>query len=154
MEFPKELELIKKLVGEWTVEVALKIPDHKILSGCGSLTAKMLGSNLGLSVQVDLQVEESEEYFEDGLWSFDRKGGKIHYFSLNSQGDVHDHVGCWTDNKNLVVKWTGRYEGKPASEEIRLKWVGSDEIRVFETETALEQPDVTLEYVLKRKNLT
>ncbi|MGD6933539.1 MAG: hypothetical protein ACQCN5_04975 [Candidatus Bathyarchaeia archaeon] len=147
----RDLEQLKNLVGEWSVGVALKIPNYKTLTGCGTLIAKILDSNLGISTQMDLHVEESEDYFEDALWSFDRDSGKIRVFSLTSRGDVHDHVGGWIDDKHLKVKWVGRYEGKPASEEITFNWISKNEIRIFETETLQDQPDVHIEYVLKRK---
>jgi hypothetical protein len=53
--------------------------EQKVLSGCGKFTAKILDSNLGVSSQMDLQVQDSEAYFEEGLWSFDHGEGKIHY---------------------------------------------------------------------------
>ena len=134
-----------------SVEAALKIPHYKILSGCGMLHAKLLDLNLGVSTQMDLQVEESGDYFEDALWSFDRNTGKIRVFSLTSTGEVHDHVGGWINDKNLKVKWLGTYEGTPVSEEISVTWINKDEIRIFGTESLQGQPDVHIEYVLKRK---
>ncbi|MGD6809177.1 MAG: hypothetical protein ACQCN3_05705 [Candidatus Bathyarchaeia archaeon] len=148
---PKESELLKQLLGEWSVGVSLKLPNYKILTGYGKLSAKILDSNLGVTSQMDLYIDESEDYFEDAIWSFDRNSGKIHMFSLISQGDVHDHIGGWLDPQNLKVKWVGRHEGKPASEEIRLTWQSPDEIRIFEIEKLQNQPDVQIEYVAKRK---
>ena len=147
----KELDLLSQLIGEWSVGIVIKMPYQKILSGCGTMTAKSLDSTLGVSSQIDLHVEDSDDYFEDDLWSFDKNSGKVHVFSLTSQGDVHDHTGNWVDPQNLTVKWTGKYEGKLASEETQLSWVSKDEIRIFETESLEDQTDVTIEYVLKRK---
>ena len=36
---PKELELLKQLIGEWTVGIALKTSEDKIVSGCGEMSA-------------------------------------------------------------------------------------------------------------------
>jgi hypothetical protein len=80
--------------------------------------------------------------------------GRFIIFSLNSQGVVHDHSGSWVTDEEFTVKWSGRYEGKPASEEIRLTWQGNDEIRIYETETMQDKSDVNIEYVLKRKSLS
>jgi hypothetical protein len=48
---PKESELLKQLLGEWSVGVSLKLPNYKILTGYGKLSAKILDSNLGVSTE-------------------------------------------------------------------------------------------------------
>lgn len=147
---PKELELLKRLVGEWAVGIAMKTSD-KVATGCGTMIAKEVASGFGISAELDMHIEGYDDYFEHDLWSFDRGTGKVHLFSVTSQGDVHDHIGNWQDDKNLSVKWLGNYEGQEASEEILLTWLSKDEIRIHENVSTNGQATVSSDYVIKRK---
>ena len=88
----KELELLKQLIGEWTVGIAMKTTDDKVVSGCGDMTAEEI-AELGVNSEMETHIEGYEDYFENDLWSFDRASGKMHLFSITSEGDAHDHVG-------------------------------------------------------------
>lgn len=36
----RELKLLEQLIGEWIVGIAVKTSNGKVLSGCGTMTAK------------------------------------------------------------------------------------------------------------------
>jgi hypothetical protein len=61
------------------------------------------------------------------------------------------HVGCWRDDHNLAVNWSGMYEGKQSSEEILLTWLSNDQIRIHEIDSMENQALLPLDYVVKRK---
>jgi hypothetical protein len=65
-----------------------------------------------------MTIEGYDDYVEHDLWSFDHSMGKVHLFSVTSQGAVHDHVGNWKDDKILELKWNGIYEGTETTENI------------------------------------
>ena len=88
---PKELELLKQLIGEWTVGIAMKTSEEKIVSGCGEMTAVEI-RDVGVNSEIDTHIEGYDDYYENDLWSFDRSTGKVHLFSITSEGDVRDHV--------------------------------------------------------------
>jgi len=110
MKQPKELEALKRLVGEWAIGIALKTSDGKLFSGCGVMTAKEAASGFGGSAELDIHIEGYYDYVEHDLWSFDRWTGKVHLFSVTSSGAVHDHVGVWKDDETLTLQWSGIYE--------------------------------------------
>ena len=85
----------------------MKTFNGKVLSGCGTMTAKEMPSQLGVSSEMDMHIEGIDDYFESDLWSFDQATGKIHLFSVASQGESHDHVGEWIDDKTLEFSWKG-----------------------------------------------
>ena len=148
---PKELQLLKQLVGEWAVGIAMKLPNDKVVSGCGTITAKEVDSGLAISSEANMHIEGYDDYLEHDLWSFDRETGKIHLFSVTSSGDAHDHVGGWKNDKTLELKWNGKYEGKDTAEDISLTCLTEDEIRVHEVDSSEGKISVTTDYVLKRK---
>ena len=49
----KELELLKQLIGEWSVGIAMKTSDDKVVSGCGDMTAVEI-DELGVNSEMKL----------------------------------------------------------------------------------------------------
>jgi len=147
----KEIELLDRLVGDWTVELTGKVPDGTSLQGKGTVRAIELSLGRGIRTEMKLDVPGMGAYDEDDLWGFDQWQKEIHLFSITSTGAVHDHSGKWNDDKTLELHWEGLYEGKPATEDVVLTWVTDDEIRVHEVDTSGGQTGPVFEYVLKRK---
>ncbi|MCL4429694.1 MAG: hypothetical protein M1167_02970, partial [Chloroflexi bacterium] len=102
--------MLEQLIGEWAVGIAMKTSNGKVLSGCGTMTAKEMPSQFGINSEMDMHIEGVDDYFESDLWSYDQASGKVHLFSVTSQGDAHDHVGEWIDDKILEFSWKGCYE--------------------------------------------
>ncbi len=151
MDQPKELELLKQLVGEWTMGIVMKTGDSKIASGCGTMTAKETAYGLGISTEMNMHIEGYDDYAEHDLWSFDRWTSKVHLFSVTSSGAVHDHVGEWKDDKTLELKWAGIYEDTQTKEDITVQWLSKDEIRIHEKDQSEDKTTITFDYVLKRQ---
>lgn len=147
---PKELELLKQLIGEWTVGIALKVNEDKIVSGCGEMSAVEI-ADLGVNSEINTRIEGYEDFYENDLWSFDRASGKVHLFSVTSEGESHDHMGTWTDEKTLELNWRGTFEDQELEEKIRVRWVSNDQIDLKETNLELGKIKFTTDYVFKRK---
>jgi hypothetical protein len=148
---PKELKLLEQLVGEWIVGIAMKTANGKILSGCGTMTAKEMPSQLGVNSEMDMHIEGVDDYVENDLWSFDQASGKVHLFSVTSQGDAHDHVGDWIDETTLEFSWKGCYEKEDLEEKITVNWVSKDQIEVKEIDYSKGKIKLSVDYVFKRK---
>jgi len=78
----------------------MKTSNGKLLSDCGTMTAKELPAKIGINSEMDRHIEGIDDYLESDIWSFDKATNKMHLFSVTSQGNSHDHVGEWTDDKN------------------------------------------------------
>ena len=113
---PKELELLKQLIGEWTVGIALKINEDKIVSGCGEMSAVEI-ADLGINSEINTHIEGYDDFFENDLWTFDRASGKMHLFSMTSEGEAHDHVGSWNGGNILELSWRGSFEDQELERE-------------------------------------
>ena len=146
----KELELLKQLIGEWSVGIAMKISDDKVVSGCGDMTALEV-AELGINSEIETQIEGCEDYYENDLWSFDRASGKVHLFGITSEGDAHDHVGTWKDERTLELHWRGTFEDQELEELILVKWLSKDQFELVETASSFGKINLTTNYVFKRK---
>lgn len=149
-EQPKGQLLLKQLIGEWTVGIAVKTSDGKIVSGCGDMTAAEI-PNVGVNSEIDTRIEGYEDYFENDLWSFDSATGKVHVFGITSEGDARDHVGVWKDDQMLELNWRGTFEDQELEEKILVKWFSKDQIDVRETSYSKGQLNLTTDYVFKKK---
>ena len=147
----RELELLKQLVGEWAVGLAMKTSNGKVLSGCGTMTAKEMPSQLGVNSEIDMHIEGLDDYLENDLWSFDQATGKVHLFSVTSQGDAHDHVGEWINDRTLELSWKGCYGKEDLEEKITVTCVSKDQIEVKEADYSKGKIKLSVAYVFKRK---
>ena len=98
-----------------------------------------------------MHIEGYDDYLENDLWSFDQASGKMHLFSITSEGDAHDHIGDWKDDQTLELKWKGSYEKEDLEENIVLKWVSKDQIEIKETFSSKGKTKLVVDYVFKRK---
>lgn len=147
----RELELLKRLVGDWNADLSARMPDGTSLQGKGTVRASELSLDRGIRTEMKADVPGMGEYHEDDLWGFDQWEKKIHFYSITSTGAVHDHSGTWKDDKTLHLRWEGLYEGKPSTEEVTLTLVGDNEIRVHEVDTSEGQPGPIFDYVLTKR---
>jgi len=150
VQVPKELELLKQLIGEWSVGIALKTIEGKFASGCGEMTAVEI-SQIGVNSEINTQIEGYEDYYENDLWSFDQATGKVHLFGITSEGEAHDHAGTWKDDKTLELTWRGSFEDQELEERIKVKWISKDQIELEETNYSLGNLKFAINYVFKRK---
>ena len=149
---PKEQELLRQLVGEWSVGIDMKTPDGKVVAGCGEMTAIEIAGT-GINSEINAHIEGYEDYFENDLWSFDRATGKVHLFSVTSEGESHDHVGNWVNEKTLELLWSGLYGDLDVQEQITAVWVSKDQIELKETIYKQGKPPLVTNYVFKRREL-
>lgn len=70
---------------------------------------------------MDTQIEGMGAFEENELIGFDSVEGKIHLFSMNKFA-IRGHIGQWTDQNTLVVRYTGEDEGKVVTEEITVEF--------------------------------
>lgn len=142
-------ELLKQLIGEWSVGIALKKSEDNVVSGCGDMTAVEIES--GINSEIETQIEGFEDYYENDIWSYDPDKDEVHLFSISSDGEFRDHVGKWVDPKTLELYWQGTFEDQDQTEQIRVYWAKKDQIDLRETHRQLEKVVLTVDYVFKRK---
>jgi len=108
----KEIDLLRKMIGNWTVDLKVKMPDGSMLKGRGTVKARELSMDRGVYTEVRLDVTGMGAYHEDDLWGFDEWERKMHFYSVTSTGAVHDHVGTWKNERTLEFHWEAYTRGK------------------------------------------
>jgi hypothetical protein len=144
--------LLKQLVGEWQVGIAMKTAPDKAVAGCGEMTA--VETDIGINSEINTQIEGYEDYYENDLWSYDPVKNQAHLFMLNSDGENMDFTGNWIDEATLELEWHGTFEDQEQQKIIRAKWVTKDQFEVHETNYQLGKPILETNYIFKRKETT
>jgi hypothetical protein len=142
-------ELLKQLIGEWAVGIALKKDYDKAVAGCGDMTAKE--TSVGISSEIETQIAGYEDYYENDVWGYDPQKDEVHLFSSNSDGEFRDHVGRWVDGQTLELEWRGTFEDQDETEHIRAFWASKDQLELRETHRKMGEVVLTIDYVFKRK---
>jgi hypothetical protein len=146
---PRQMELLRQLIGEWSVGIALKTQDGKVLSGCGEMTAVEVES--GINSEINSRIEGYEDFYQNDLWTVDDTTGQVHLYSVTSEGEAHDHVGKWTSDTTIELNWRGTYEDQDQEEHVIARWVDKDQIELRETNYRNNKPLLTTDYVFKRR---
>ncbi len=149
----KQLELLRQLIGDWSVGIAMKVSEDKIVSGCGEMSAVEI-EHSGINSEINTHIEGYEDYFENDLWSTDAATGQVHLYSVTSEGEAHDHVGEWKDENTLELTWRGTFEDQDMEEHILAKWIDKDQFELKETNYQTGKKLLQTDYVFKRKEAT
>jgi hypothetical protein len=147
----KQSELLKQLIGEWIVGIAMKSSNGKIVSGCGEMTALAVGED-GINSEMNIEVEGYEDYYQNDFWSLNPDNGEVHMFRITSEGIVHDHIGTWVDDQTIKLFWRGTFEDQELEEHVTLKWLSKEQFEVKEENKQFGQTNLTIDYVFKRKS--
>jgi len=147
---PKSLDLLRQLIGEWSVGIAMKVSEDKIVSGCGEMTAVEIEYS-GINSEINTHLEGYEDYYENDLWSIDAVTGQVHLYSVTSEGEAHDHSGKWLDEKTLELTWRGTFEDQEMEEHITAKWIDKDQFELKEINYDTGKKLLQTDYVFKRK---
>lgn len=144
--------LLRQLIGEWHVGVAVKTGPDQVVAGCGDMTA--VETDAGINGEINTQIEGYEEYYENDIWSYDPAKDEVRLYMINSEGDKQDFVGKWKDPATLELEWHGTFEDQDHQKRITVKWVNNDQIELRETNYRLGKPVLQTDYVFKRKEAT
>jgi hypothetical protein len=147
---PKEMMLLRQLIGEWSVGIAIQTPSGNVVSGCGEMSAVEVEGS-GINSEINTHIEGYDDLYENNLWSYDEKTGNVHLYSVTSEGKTHEHEGKWVDDTILELHWRGTYEDQEQEEHIIAKWVSKDQLELRQTNYSNRKPLLTTDYVFKRK---
>ncbi|HOI12730.1 MAG TPA: hypothetical protein PLG75_02675 [Methanoculleus sp.] len=151
MEQPEELNRLKdRFVGEWDLDMTIRMPDGSALTGRGTATVREVSRGYGIESVLAYTFGDMP-YEETDLWSYDRWGETIHMFGVGSDGSVHDHTGRWKDADTLELHWRGAREGGEAEETITATWESADTVRIRSESTSGGKPGPAMNSVGRKR---
>jgi hypothetical protein len=121
---PEGKKLLEGMIGKWTMkDAAFKMGDKemkcKMVLDCAKSAAGW-GTTCKGSQDCGKDMPKIE-----GLYTFawDIVAGEGHMLEVESMGNVHNHVGKWTDEKTIALTHTGKnMEGKDEADTVTFTW--------------------------------
>jgi hypothetical protein len=129
---PEEARRLTAFLGQWRVEGTLRNGQSQA-AVFGRWRFEPAIDGWGVSGIMDTDIEGMGTFEESELIGFDTVGGQVHMFSANKYA-IRDHLGDWTRDDQLTVRYRGIDGDSAVTEEITVDFEGPDRIvaRVIE----------------------
>jgi hypothetical protein len=129
---PEEARRLTAFLGQWRVEGTLRNGESQA-AVFGRWKFEPAIDGWGVSGIMDTNIEGMGTFEESELIGLDTVGGQVHMISANKY-TIRDHLGEWTREDQLKVRYKGTHGLSEITEEITLDFEGHDRIvaRVIE----------------------
>jgi hypothetical protein len=140
--------LASRLVGQWKGHGTMTM-DGKPMPVDFDISCTTSASAWAVTCQARGLDPAGKLHEETHLWGYNAETSKLHFFCVTSDGEVHDHVGGFTD-KGIAVEYTGTLEGKPMVEAISFEPTDGSTVHFHNDMTVGGAPFLGLDLTFKR----
>jgi|GEM_PF-2329538 len=141
-------ERLRQFLGDWEFSIEGEMADGRRLRGKGTAKGEIVPGG-GVMVALRGDIEGEGHFEETNLLGYSEDEEKVHLFTVNSWGSVHDHEGVWETEDRLYVEWRGVAADTPMLEKVRFEWKG-DELTVYSTDVTAGKVQDTFVYRFSR----
>lgn len=127
---PEGKKLLEGMIGKWTMKDAVFSMGGKEMKCKMTMDCAKSAAGWGTTCK-GVQDCGKEMPKVEGLYTFawDVVSGEGHMLEVESMGNVHNHVGKWSDDKTIVLTHSGKnMEGKDESDVVTMTWNSPKEI--------------------------
>jgi hypothetical protein len=140
--------LAAMLAGHWKGSGTLTM-DGKPVPLEFDLKCEAASSSWAVTCQARCVGPDGHLHEETHLWGYNAETAKVHFFAVTTDGDVHDHVGTFTE-KGLAVQYTGTMQGKPFTESLWFETTAPGAVHFRNETTVGGAPFLGLDMTFKR----
>ncbi len=131
---PGSTRLTTALVGRWSGKGELREPGKPQVALAVKLDCQPSSGGWGVRCDASMTGDEVR-LLETDLFGYEPSTQKVHWYAVTNAGDVHDHVGSWNGEGELVVRHTGKAGADDLAEDIRLDFAGASGMRFASSTT-------------------
>lgn len=131
-------QTVDAVSGHWTGQVTATLPGLKPESFPWEMTCNpaALGSGAACSMEGLASIGAVEEAC---LFAYDPDGRAVHFMCVTSMGEVHDHKGQWTSDREMRFDpYPTSWDGKPATEDVKVSF---PDARHIQTSSVITKQD-------------
>jgi hypothetical protein len=141
---PETARALHRLVGDWKVKGTFTMGGETAAVG-GSIKCKKTSSQFGVLCATRFTgIPGAETYEETDLFGYDPGDGLVHWFSVTSGGETHDHKGgiqgdTWTfqhagpaSGAIFTERITLVFDGKKTVKGKTAMWLGDESLGTFQ----------------------
>lgn len=126
-DVPEAVATLQQLVGSWTGSGTFTGGESPAEIAI-ALECETVSGNLGVLCQTEISgLPGMGTVSETDLFGYDPAGGLVHWFSVTSAGETHDHAGGFMGNA-LVVEYISGMDGQLFSERVEMTFVDANTV--------------------------
>lgn len=148
-QIPQKAKELQKLVGSWKGNATLTLPDNTKLPLTMSYECKSASAGFGVACKLTGNMPDGTKYESTDIWGYDAGDGLVHWFTVTSAGETHDHKLAF-DNNVLHGQFAGPKEGKLYVETIRMELMSDKKISMRTSVVVGGQQQEALDGVMTR----
>jgi hypothetical protein len=114
---PKPVSEMECLVGSWKGKASLTMEGKKV-EGTVSWSCSRVSASYGVMCLGEFDFPGMVVIRETDLFGWDPASNRYHWFSVNDQGETHDHVAEAPAGPTIHFVYQGLHDGKPFREVI------------------------------------
>lgn len=146
---PQKAKDLQKLVGNWKGNATLTLPDNSKLPLQMTYECKSTSSGYGVSCKLNGTMPDGAKYESTDIWGYDAGDGLVHWFTVTSMGETHDHKLAF-DGNVLHGQFAGPKDGKVYVETIRFELTSDKKISIRSSVVVGGQQHEILEGVMTK----
>jgi hypothetical protein len=146
---PAQAKELQKLVGSWKGSPTLTLPDGKSFSAPTTYDCKATSQGFGVTCKLIATMPDGNKYESTDVWGYSTGDGLLHWFTVTSAGETHDHK-LTLDGNVLVGQFAGPQEGKLYVENVRFEFNSDKKISFRSSVTLGGKQHETFEGVLSK----
>jgi len=147
-QVPEQAARLQRLVGTWKGTATITM-GKDVVKATARMQCERAAGGLGIRCTDRFDIPGMGVYEESDIMGYDPGDRLVHWFSVTSMGETHDHKGSW-DGDTLVLQHTGPSpDGKLYSERIAMT-VSGKSIKGTSVCTVGNAVDSTFEFSLSK----
>jgi hypothetical protein len=124
----KQAKDIQCLVGTWNATGKATMGDQ-VIPVKGTYACRSAAGGFGVMCHLELSGLPAGPYVMDDVWGYNAGDGLIHWYTVTSYGETHDHRGH-LDGNTLVAQYDGPQDGKLYSEKVTMAFTSKSKFTV------------------------
>ncbi len=148
-QIPPKAKELQKLVGNWKGTATLTLPDNTKMPLPTSYECKSASAGFAVACKLTGAMPDGSKYESTDIWGYDEGDGLVHWFTVTSAGETHDHKLAF-ENNVMHGQFAGPKDGKLYVETIRFELLSDKKISVRSSVVLGGQQQEVLEGVMTR----
>jgi hypothetical protein len=117
---PDQVKKLYIFEGNWEGQGTMTQAGQQPLKINVSHKTTIIPGGWGTLTDERMEISGMPAYMGNDMMGYDTGSDMFHLFTVSNYGDTHDHKGKWVDDKHLMLRYDGLYEGKPYVEKLAI----------------------------------
>lgn len=146
-----QLKMLLQFNGRWEASDAVMKTGGKEYTFTYTTDFKIASDNHAIVMHEWADIPELGKFDGNNLAGVSMSDGKIHWYSVDNMGTLHEHIGEFSDAKHFSMTYTSIQDGKEFIETLKAEFTSANMLLMNVTATLGGDEIVTITGNFKRK---